>query len=373
MNQFDPKAIQSSSSALHPSAEPYLNHYQNHLNDEIDLKELIMALWQEKVTIIIVTVVFAIIAIAYALLAQQWWTSTAKVTIARPQEILAYNQQVTPYKSLFQIEAETADSLFKEFIRIYNSANNKKEFLDNNSEFQAIKAELSSDKELNDDELRVLYNKWFEKINAVVIDPKSNDPATMLSFQAMTKESSYNLLKEYIDVTKNIAVRDTMEELQNIVDIKIQDFEQQKALLETQTKNTLAVEIERTQYALAMAQAAELNAPLQIVNQDSGMFPIGLGAKALEVKLNALKSLKTMEIIEPQFKTVNAKLAILRSLKIDHEVKFQLFRYLADIDYPINRDSPKRALIVILGTLLGGMIGVGIVLIRFAFFKTDKQ
>ncbi|EKO3663864.1 LPS O-antigen length regulator, partial [Vibrio metschnikovii] len=38
---------------------------------------------------------------------------------------------------------------------------------------------------------------------------------------------------------------------------------------------------------------------------------------------------------------------------------------------PELKDKPKRALIVVLGTLLGGMLGVAIVLVRFAFRKEE--
>ncbi|WP_420906821.1 GNVR domain-containing protein [Vibrio anguillarum] len=38
----------------------------------------------------------------------------------------------------------------------------------------------------------------------------------------------------------------------------------------------------------------------------------------------------------------------------------------------MNRDKPKRALVAVLGALLGGMLGVAIVLVRFAFRKESK-
>ncbi|WP_422836543.1 GNVR domain-containing protein [Aliivibrio finisterrensis] len=44
------------------------------------------------------------------------------------------------------------------------------------------------------------------------------------------------------------------------------------------------------------------------------------------------------------------------------------------IQEPVKATShikPKRALIVVLGTLLGGMLGVAIVLVRFAFRKEE--
>lgn len=46
------------------------------------------------------------------------------------------------------------------------------------------------------------------------------------------------------------------------------------------------------------------------------------------------------------------------------------------IQEPVKATShikPKRALIIVLGTLLGGMLGVAIVLVRFAFRKEDSE
>lgn len=40
---------------------------------------------------------------------------------------------------------------------------------------------------------------------------------------------------------------------------------------------------------------------------------------------------------------------------------------------PEEKAKPKRALICVLGTLLGGMLGVAIVLVRFAFRRDEKR
>ncbi|MCZ8487826.1 hypothetical protein O9992_10445 [Vibrio lentus] len=65
------------------------------------------------------------------------------------------------------------------------------------------------------------------------------------------------------------------------------------------------------------------------------------------------------------------KLSMLNNAGVIFLFDFQTFRYLENIEQPITRDKPKRALIVVLGFVLGGMLGVAIVLIRFAFRKED--
>lgn len=77
-------------------------------------------------------------------------------------------------------------------------------------------------------------------------------------------------------------------------------------------------------------------------------------------------------MIEPRLQQIDAKLEMLKELKIDRNIQFQTFRFLENVEQPISRDKPKRPLIAVLGTLLGGMLGVVIVLIRFAFRKEEE-
>ncbi|GIA82958.1 chain-length determining protein [Vibrio cholerae] len=55
-----------------PVQPPQYPHYAYPVNDEIDLKELFSALWQGKWLIIIITLLFSVVAIGYALTAQEY-------------------------------------------------------------------------------------------------------------------------------------------------------------------------------------------------------------------------------------------------------------------------------------------------------------
>ena len=74
--------------------------------------------------------------------------------------------------------------------------------------------------------------------------------------------------------------------------------------------------------------------------------------------------------MEPRLRQVNAKLMMLESLKVDSSIQFQTVSFFENVEQPITRDKPKRALIVVLGTMLGGILGVAIALIRFALRRT---
>ncbi|MHN66872.1 LPS O-antigen chain length determinant protein WzzB, partial [Escherichia coli] len=55
----------------------------------------------------------------------------------------------------------------------------------------------------------------------------------------------------------------------------------------------------------------------------------------------------------------------IESLKVD-DLDIHAYRYVMKPRLPIRRDSPKKAITLILAVLLGGMVGAGIVLGRNA-------
>ncbi len=353
--------------------------------DEIDLRELVQALWAGKLSIIIFTFLGAACAISYALLAQQWWSSHALISAPLPQDIASYREQVKQFQPIFNVYQEDGtvlvskeldelvdpNVLFQRFISAFNASNNKSDFLETSVQFQTFKVDLEHqelDEESLENGLRSLYAEWFKKVSAKQSDPKNaNSPYTLI-FQSTTKSSSYDLLVNYLGLVQERQNADALNNLESLVQAKRKELIQQKNIFETQAKGKLAVETERAKYALDIAKAADVNKPI-LSNGDGEMFAIDMGAKALDEKVKVLKSVKNLSVVEPRLEQINAKLKMLDTLKVDHQIRFQTYKILENVEQPISRDKPKRALIAILGTFLGCMLGVGLVLIRFAFRK----
>ncbi len=357
-------------------------------NDEFALRELFLALWKGKLTIIISTVLFTVIAVAYALTAQQWWSSKAKISQPQLQDMAAYQQQVKQFQPVFDIYQEDGtvlvseelddlvdtEVLFQRFVDTFTSSDNKRKFLDSSDEFKQHKELLDLPEDLESEEyqdlIRKLYAKWFQKITAVAADKGAEFSPYDLNFQSTTKKSSYLLLNTYLEVIGNKTREDALNNLQAVVESKHNELVQQKRILESQAKNRIEVEAKRAEYALDIAKAASVDTPIQSSN-DSEIFSIDLGTRGLAAKVSALKSITNLSVIEPRLQQVEAKLAMLKELKIDRNIQFQTFRFLENVEQPIDRDKPKRALIAVLGILFGGMLGVAIVLIRFTFRKEE--
>ncbi|MEZ8291922.1 LPS O-antigen chain length determinant protein WzzB [Vibrio sp. 10N.237.312.B06] len=354
-------------------------------NDEIDLRELFKALWDGKLLIILVTALFTSSAIGFALLAQEWWSSEAEITKAELQDRIMYQQQVKQFQpafSIYQANGSTSGSeeldylvdsqvIFQRFVELFNSNNNKQAFLDDSPEFQDIKDNhFANASEVTEEASRELHIEWLERVSASLTDKKDKDAPYVLSFQSMTKESSFDLLSSYIAFTE-VQVRDNaFDHLEALVFGERNELLQQKIVLENKARNKLLSEIERAQSALKIAKAAGVDTPLLSGNARD-FYAIELGSKALQEKIKILESVKNLTVLEPRLLQITAQLDMFDSIKIDRTVDFYAFRYLSDVEPPAARDKPKRALIVVLGTLLGGMLGVAIVLVRFAFRKED--
>lgn len=354
-------------------------------NHDFDLRELFRVLWNGKLIIIPITALFAVVSIYLALSAQELWSSKAKIEESQPQDVAAYEQQVKQFQPIFNVYQDDGtvlvskelnklvapELLFERFVSTYSSANNKRAFLDNSAEFQEFKGATLVDKtEMTEDIARKLYSDWFDRISASSSNEKGQSLSYAVSFQTPTRQSSFDLLTAYISFTETKVHQDAFNNLNAVVNAKRNELMQQKRILENQAENQLLTEIERTKYAMEIARAAGVETPILTGNYNE-LFGIELGSKGLKAKVRALESIKSLGVIEPRLQQINAKLDMLHDLKIDRSAEFNTFRFIENVEQPITRDKPKRALLVVLGTLLGGLFGLAIVLIRFVFRKKD--
>ncbi|EGR0288015.1 LPS O-antigen chain length determinant protein WzzB [Vibrio cholerae] len=369
-----------------PVQPPQYPHYAYPANDEIDLKELFSALWQGKWLIIVTTLLFSVAAIGYALTAQEWWSAKATVSQPQLQGIASYQQAVKRYQPLFDVYQEDGsiivsealdllidpEVIFKRFIQEFNANGTKRRFMQTNPTFLTLQKQTMEQN--NDPEvMQKLYEEWFERIQASAVDKKANDIFT-LSFQSVDKASSLTLLNDYIQFVNQILSQQLNANLISILTAKYGELTQQEKNLLQQAQLRLHVELERTQYALAIAEAADIKQPVQNLGEQE-IFAINIGSRALKAKVDALKLIKDLSVFEPRLAILQSKLSQFDLETLSAEAKWSVngFYYLDQPEQPLTRDKPKRALIVVLGALLSGMLGVAIVLVRFAFRSEEER
>ena len=128
------------------------------------------------------------------------------------------------------------------------------------------------------------------------------------------------------------------------------------------------ITLERLQYALEIAKAAGLQKPSWShgsSNQDDPDFPVTLGADGLDRKLKIVESLKNPIMLNADLQNRHLYIEKINELKINR-LHFQPFKYMRAPMVPLQRDAPKRSLIVLLCAVAGLIAGCGYVLLNAA-------
>lgn len=338
-------------------------------SDEIDLRELILVLWRQKLMILLVAGVFAAAGIAYALLASQVWVSQAEIKQPTLKEVesleLNINQLINAQIPATAFTSFDKKALYGDFVNSFNSFNNKRQFL---MEKGYLDAEAVESGATDAQDKRRLLKKMTEGISAKVLDKLSEN--ITLSFAASTAEDAIQRLEQYIAFIQLQESAAKGKELNTIWQNRLKTLQTQYESARADTLKQLQDDILRTEYSLRITQAAGLEAPVQNL-QDQGSLAIDLGARALAEKLKILKEIKNPEFMNPGIGDLRLQLSSLQAIKLE-ALPFQSFAYLASPSEPLSRDKPKRPLVVVLATLLGGMLGVGIVLVRHMFCRPES-
>ncbi|MCW8328255.1 Wzz/FepE/Etk N-terminal domain-containing protein [Photobacterium sp. SDRW27] len=342
-------------------------------NDDLSIKELVAALFKNKAIIIACTIALMLVSIAYVMLAQEWWSATAKVVKPQIQDYSELSYQVRKFQPAFEIQEEEKiiqnndmldlignEAMFEQFILAFNSTSNKKRFLLNSPQFNQY---LSANNISEQDTDKALSN-WYSKLTAKPANKRDKNPSVfIITMQSHTRNSSYEMLNDYVNFVSNIVHDELLSGIKATIDAKQSELENKLFIIESKAKNTLEIERKKTKLALRIAKEAGIQEPLQNLNNNE-FFSVSLGLKALNAKSNVLNDFDELSILEPELGDLNAKLALLNRNNLQNDISFDVYRYLENIEIPYYRDSPKRSLIILFGTLAGFIFGVGIVLFR---------
>ncbi|TEW56486.1 chain length determinant-like protein [Psychromonas sp. RZ22] len=364
--------------------------YQQIEDDEIDLRELIKVIWDYKWLTAVMCVLAIVGSVFYALNAQEWWVAKGKVIQPQLNDVAELYSQTERVKAVLKAgelkgELDNGEAnipvsfsnlfephvLFANFINTFNSSINKKEFLESNPVFLAFlkyhKIELPTNETTAENQLvrqtyQTTLNGWLQEINASQ-DPKTKEAT--LSFRTDGKHSSSDLLNKYIDFIANKVKENQLEKFSLFVDSSQNELEVAIAMSEARVKLELQVLLKKTELAYKIASQSGMNDYKPNLNVEEDLFQINLGAKALKSKVEVLKSIKDLSILDPNIAKMKITLNTLKDLHNVNNQSFTPYRYLENVEPPLNRAAPKRALIVVLATLLAGMVSIFIALVHF--------
>ena len=209
-----------------------------------------------------------------------------------------------------------------------------------------------------------------EKLS-IELPVKGQQLPLMVSYVSGSPEEAQHQLAEYIQQTDEKVAKEL--ELDLVNNIKLQTATLQGALKtqEVVAQTQKDFRIKQIQEALLYAQQAGVNKPqiqqTQYVTQDSMLL---LGSDALKSMIEH-KSTRPLFLSDNYFKT-KEKLLDVENIRLE-EVVVHTYRYVMKSSLPVRRDSPKKAITLVLAILFGGTIGACVVLGRKALLNYKSK
>ncbi|CAH1601586.1 Whole genome shotgun sequence [Vibrio jasicida] len=325
---------------MEPQKEPNPNYLlypsptQQPVDDEIDLRELFGALWKGKWIIIATTFVFTVGAVLYALSLPNIYKSDALLAPAESSNgggLSKMAGQLGGLAALAGVNLGSSESSQTDLaVQVMKSRQFVEAFINKHELLVPLMAakdwDLSNNKLIVDEEL---YNsstgEWLREPNGL----RGPKPTAQEAFEVFNKEvlsisqdkdsGLYTVsVKHYSPYIAQQWVNWLIEDINKVMrERTIAETSQNLAYLNAQLQKTAVADMQSTFYKLIEEQT---------------------------------KSLMLAEVQE-EF----------------------IFKVVDPAVVPELKDGPKRALICVLGALLGGMLGVAIVLIHFVFRKEEDN
>ncbi|WP_233143770.1 Wzz/FepE/Etk N-terminal domain-containing protein [Colwellia chukchiensis] len=319
----------------HPHYITYPHHDigQQLSEDEIDLAELWRALWSGKLIILTISFAFAIAAAVYAIKLPNVYKATTQLAPASEQNSAS---------GLAKMAGQFGGLASLAGINLGNSGTDKtglalevlqsRIFIENFiNKYQLLVPLMAADYWdavsntliLNDEIYNADNNTWLREVKA----PKSPQPTSWEAYEAFKNKLSISTSKET-----------------GIITISIEHYSPEIA----------------KQWLLWLVD--EINTTMREQDKAEAQRSIDYLTEKLEETQLADMQTVFYQLIEEQSKTI-----MLAEVSLEYVLKT-----IDPANVPDEKDSPKRALIVVLGGLLGGILSVLIVLIRYFTNKSHS-
>lgn len=340
-------------------------------DDEIDLFELCGQLYQQKILILAITLLFAFAGVGYSLVAPPVYKASAYLLppLAQDVQALQVNLKNQPFfdknineiadeqgvKSIDRLKKEAVDS----FLTHFQSRQLRRDFFD-----RAVLTEFSFDAEQQN--LQTFFEKNFHEKLKLTIPAANNIGAPYtVTLDANDAELAAKWLNEYIDLTITQTKDQLIADIQTALNTKKAELNlminsMREAAL--QKKND---RLDTLNEALVLAKAIGLQ-HIQEAQSPVPEVEYLRGSEAIQAEINILQQRELEDAFTPGLRELQRYLNYLNNIHIEPE-DFNVVRvdqYAVSSDEPI---KPKKALIIIISVILGAMLGAFIALIRSAF------
>lgn len=329
-------------------------HQTNNHNDEIDLLDLCITLWQNKWTIISITLICTIIALIVAfVLIKPSYQSEIKITPPFTYQIDVLNNGVmreNKDNNLPVLNPVNTQSIYSTLISKLNSTDLQRQFFEKNYIPKQGKPLEITQENLANFQKKLTIRLSNKELNHYSITFTTNNP-----------QESYELTNEFIslanEAAKNIVLKNRQAEINSLMS------NLQNAIYELKTELTVlyANEVESLQGAYEIAEKLNITTPKEAITE-----PYMQGTEVLASRINFLIKQKNNFSSNAEYNLLTANLSIYQNIKLPNIDNFSIYNTDTTAMMPENPIKPNKKLIVLIGFFLGGIFAIIFVLMRQA-------
>ena len=308
---------------------------RNNDPEQIDLLDVMLQLWRGKWVIGAVIAAFIVLAVVYITVAKEKWTSSAIIAQPDAAQIATYSNALN---ILYGSAAPTTLDIQNRAIGRFNSS------------FSALAQALDNQ----------------EDPEKLTIEPtvKGQGIPLTVTYQGESAEAAQKQLAQYIQQVDEQTAKELTLDLRDNLKQQITTLNDSLQNQEKVAQEQKDLRIKQISEAFKNAEAAKISTPqlqqTQDVTQET-MFLLGTVALKSMVDNEASRPL----VFPGSYYQTKKNLLDIQNLNVNPDT-IHVYRYVMKPNLPIYRDSPKKALTLILAVLLGGIIGSAFVLGRNA-------
>ena len=374
-----------------------MNQIHSNQNNEIDLIELIKVLWNKKLWILLCACFFTVIAGIYAFTAKEQWTSSSIVVPPKVANLGDYLSFRSEYASILDIKDFSQDSVmekvFNDFKMALFSRSLKEAFFSQSKWFNTYSAKNTNSEEAKQ---KLLSNLIDKNLIVTIPDPKKdlNPIGVSVSFAAETPKEAQDVLLDYIKFVNQWVIAENKKDFLANINLVISGLEIQKNKIERDTETVRQIQLENLTTALDIAKSAgikdyskslsgnvsvpevllgDAKVPFSDSKLSDGSYLFMLGEKYLQAQVDTLKNAPLVYPLNYYNIEKQANLLNVLEKKVEKESAVRGYYYLSEPDYPVNKDKPKKGLIIVIGFIIGLILSTFIILLSSLIQSTKKH
>jgi chain length determinant protein (polysaccharide antigen chain regulator) len=336
--------------------------------DEIDLFELMSALWRQKLLIVGIAVLTTLIAVAYAFLSKPVYEARIFLQPPTLNGIADFNYGRTQ-------EAELTPFSIKDVYDVF-TRNLQSESLRRTFFVEIYLPSLSESKRSESQD--ALYSDYLNDLT-IGLPTKEQPNRYSVSVQNRDPAQATDWIKAFVTSAGAAAESEMIKNVSREAEVRARNLGQQIATLQESAGKTREDSVTQLREALKVAQAIHLTDPpiisgnisAEVSASMNGQLTYMRGTKALDAEIKNLEERKSNDPFIHSLRTLQIKQSFYKGLQVSPD-NISVYQVDGSVEQPDRPIKPKKGLIIALGVIFGGGLGLFVALIRH-FFLVRKM